>query len=491
MKYFKDLYFGAAEAANDVTSDRDRFLRTYYDRWDLPNLILKQEKSLILGPKGSGKSAAAHYVANTWKKTIGDHAVFENIVDFDELNRTQSPLTRLDSSLVSDEINAPTDAAWRLFVGVRLLDSLIREPHSSVHADPQILSFMESLRRAGLAADDFPQVLRRVRERKGSVSVPKFASLEGKWAESETLSPGQVADAVIEIVVNAKSNCRHLLAIDGLDKAISDRPSYWQTVAALIRVVDSIRRKLQAGGNAHVFVLVMCRSDVFRRVRFSDSAKIAADGGVNMDWGAEFENPLDVILWDYIARKAEVSKATLLGLLPRKVTVASGNKDIEISKYLLQFTRYTPRDMTLLFRQLRDEAGSLRTIDGRQVRRAADRFASENLLIEIISEASGLLDNKVIDAIEQVLGGLPGNYFTSDELALELESNGLSDVTTRNALAEYLFLQGAIGNYNPSARYVQFYHRRHTSKFNRKGPWVLQTGLVYALNIPFRKGYNG
>lgn len=488
MAYIDRLYFGAADALNDADSDRGRFMRTYLDRWNLPKQILEHKKFLILGPKGSGKSAAALYVSLRWKEELGDHAVFDTFVDFDELNRTQSPLTSLDAGLVSKEVNSPTDTAWRLFLGVRLLESLVGDPACNLHGDAQVQKLVRELQKAGLASDDYPQVLRRVRERKGGVSVPRIMSLEVKSTESDTLSPGQVADAVMDIVLSANTPNRHLLAIDGLDKAIVDNQAYWQTVAALVRVVDGVRRRLRVAGNEHIFLLVMCRSDVFRRVRFSDSAKIAADGGIYMDWGAEADNPVDILLWDYLAQKAEISKSGLLSLLPQYVTVAKGGRRFRTPGYLLQFTRYTPRDMTLLFEQIKKLAIRGISLDSAQVRDGADKFASENLLLEIISESTGLLDERLIDALEQVLGSLRQHIFTFEELDEALKEANVHDVIGTGAFAEYLFLQGAIGNWNPDVGYVQFYHRRQANKFNRKGPWILQTGLVYCLNVPFKKG---
>ena len=41
---------------------------------------------------------------------------------------------------------------------------------------------------------------------------------------------------------------------------------------------------------------------------------------------------------------------------------------------------------------------------------------------------------------------------------------------TGRELGEYLFLQGAIGNFDERSGYVQFYHRRDTYKFKRRGP---------------------
>lgn len=483
---FTRLYFGKAAAEREVATDRARFLRTYLDRWDLPRQVSTHEKFLILGPKGSGKSAASFFVEGEWRQTLGDHAVFSTSVDFDELNRTQSPLYRLDKKLVSEEVSSLTDAAWKLFIGIRLLDSLIADNGCNLCRDSQVLKFINDLRKAGLASDDYPQVLRRVRERKGSVSLPKFVSVEFGSTDSDSLSPGQLGDAILKVVEQAETPNRHLLSIDGLDKAIGENDAYWRTLAALIRVGDSICRRLQLVANQSVYILIMCRSDVFRRIRFSDAPKIASDSGVQMEWGTEAQNPLDVQLWEYIARKAEVDVDPLLSLLPEYIRVGGGNK-IYTPKYLLEFTRYTPRDMSLLFTSIQRHVYAYRQATSAQVRAGADRFASNDLLNEIESEATGLLPETVLSRFEQILSALPAHIFDKPELERSMSEAGVSGEISVDEFGEYLFLQGAIGNYRQDSGYVQFYHRRNTAGFNRRGPWMLQTGLTYALNVPFAR----
>jgi hypothetical protein len=486
---FTHLYFGKASAEREIASDRDRFLRTYLDRWNLPQQIRDHDKFLVLGPKGSGKSAAAYYVEFKWKQQFGESAVFSTSVDFDELNRTQTPLYSLDKKLVSEEVSRLTDAAWKLFIGIRLLDSLIADQGCSLGRDPKVLQFVENLRQAGFASDDYPQVLRRVRERKGSISIPLVSSLvSGQLAstDSNSFSPGQLGDAILNLVRTAETENLHLLSIDGLDKAIGENEAYWRTLAALVRVGDTITRKLQLSQNRNVYVLIMCRSDVFRRIRFSDAPKIASDSGVQMEWGAEAQNPLDVLLWEYIAQKAEIDLNHLLRLLPDYVEVGSGQK-IFTPKYLLEFTRYTPRDMSLLFASIQSRSHTYRTVSGAQVRAGADRFASTDLLNEIESEAVGLLPAKVVDRFAQVLSALPSRIIRKDDLVQAIDQAELRNEVSPNDLGEYLFLQGAIGNYKPASGYIQFYHRRNTAAFDRRGPWMLHTGLAYALNVRLSK----
>lgn len=478
---FQDLYFGLAAAEREVALDPVRFRETYLDRHDLPARVATHERFLILGPKGTGKSAAALFVAESWKHTLGASAVFPQRVDFDELNRTQTPLASLDSKLVSADVSTMTDTAWKLFIGVRFLEALIGDAGSSLSHDSQAGRLLSELQAAGLASDDYPRVLRSVRDKKGGFD---FKLLHGDVGSQETdsLSPGQVADALLRLIVTVRTPNRHLLIIDGLDKAITANESYWLTVGALIRVVDHVTRLAQES-QANIFLMLLCRSDVFRRVRFADAPKIAADGGLHIGWLAEAADAKEVLLWDFLGRKAGLTKQEIWSYLPTSVRVGKQGGE-ETLRYLLNFTRYTPRDMSLLFRSLQESGGSGR-LTGAQVRQGADHFASQHLLAEMIAEAVGLLPAKVVDRLESILGSAKKRVITKAQLKKMIADQGLADEIDEFQLGEYLFLQGAIGNYRPAEGYVQFFHRRDAAKYSAAGPWVLHTGLVYANNIPW------
>lgn len=247
---FRALYFGEAAAEKEVAQAPQRFTETYLDLWNIGTKVLRERRFLLLGPKGSGKSAASAFLRLSWENELGPHVVFSRTFDFDQLNTTQTPLTSLDRKLVSDEVTSPTDSAWRLFIGARLLESLFQDPLCNLSRDPQALQFFHRLREVGLASEDYPSVLRQIRERRFSAGFAKLLGLdlldslgfnyEAGRRDGETLSPAQLGEAVLALVARAETPNRHLLAIDGLDKVITQNDSYWQTLAALIRVVNAL-----------------------------------------------------------------------------------------------------------------------------------------------------------------------------------------------------------------------------------------------------------
>jgi hypothetical protein len=485
----KDLYFGMSSAEAEAAADPDLFLRTYYDRWGLKSQLFTPQYFLIVGPKGAGKSAVSEFIRLSLEDRSGEHAVFSKTLNLDQISPGISPLSAITSKLVSEEATGITDSAWRLFLSLRIFELVLQDHSCDLTRDVQVQKLADDLRKSGLAAGDFPSVLRRVRENKTAISLRGLIGKDWASTEVDEVSVTHLGEALIGLILQAKSGNHFLLAIDGLDRIIADNRAYWTTLAALLRVSDDLHKKFRQA-STDVRVLVMCRSDVFRRINFADADKIAGDSALFIDWGAHQTTPADSHLWDYIAAKAEIGPRDLFALLPEFVTVGErkGNaRLIKIAEYLLQFTRSTPRELTMLMKRVQEEipAGGYATSD--RVRVAADNFASRDLLTIVKAEATGTVSSVVQDHLDEVLSNLPSaTELTPEDLRTAISAAGLESDTVR-LFSEFLFMAGLLGNYDPQSGYVQFYHRRDTYKFKRRGPWTINRGLMYAFNIPYSR----
>src|SRR5437763_1052551 len=67
MRY-RDLYFGMSDARNEANSNHEEFIKSYVDFRGIIEDVLDGRKFLILGPKGTGKSAIAWYLRLTESK---------------------------------------------------------------------------------------------------------------------------------------------------------------------------------------------------------------------------------------------------------------------------------------------------------------------------------------------------------------------------------------------------------------------------------------
>lgn len=58
---FDSLYFGKSAAEREVADNEERFVATFYDHWKAYPKFLNGDFFLLLGPKGSGKTAISEY----------------------------------------------------------------------------------------------------------------------------------------------------------------------------------------------------------------------------------------------------------------------------------------------------------------------------------------------------------------------------------------------------------------------------------------------
>jgi hypothetical protein len=489
---FQNLYFGMASTESEVRSQQgaERFFRTFYDRWNLRKRVDSKSFFLVIGPKGAGKSAINEFIRLHLVDKHGEHAVFTQTLNLDEVGPGLTALSEISSKLVSNQPNANTEQAWRLFFSLRLFDLMINDQSCSLVRDPQSLRLHRSLQETGLASSDYPSILRRVRENKLSISFKGLGG-EGTSKQTDQLPVTQVSEALVRLILAAKSANHFMLSIDGLDRIIGDNPAYWATLAALLRVADDLHNRLTTAA-ADIRLFIMCRSDVLRRIRFADADKISGDSSLFIDWGAQQTIPIDSALWDYLATKAEISVEQLFAYFPGTVTVGQRvgrPRTVAIADYLLQVTRSTPRELTLLMKRIQDQLPSRGYITSERVRAAVDEFASRDLLTIVIAESTGILHDKLGDNLDDILSAIPAaSNVTKSDLTAAVTAAGL-DADLTDDLAEFMFMAGLLGNFDPETGYVQFYHRRDTYKFKRNGPWVLHNALMYAFNIPYSRSH--
>jgi len=487
---FEKLYFGMASAESEVRTPEgaSNFFRTFYDRWNLQAKIEKRSFFLIVGPKGVGKSAINEYIRLYLIDRHGESSVFSKTLNLDEVSFGRSPLSDLSSKLVSSSNTLITEEAWRLFIGLRLFDLLFEDQSCIIGRDPQAIKLRDDLRRAGLASSDYPTVLRRLREGKIVFGIKSIGG-EGSTKATDEVQITQLSEALFQLIRTAETPNHFMLSIDGLDRIISQNSYYWLTLAALLKVAEEFHLKL-VRSVADVRLYVMCRSDVLRRIRFADADKVVGDATLFVDWSAQQTVVRDSPLWDYLAAKASIRVDKLLSYFPDQITVGmrSGRpRHIPALDYIFQFTRSTPREMSMLMKQIQERVPNSGYVTSDRIRAAADEFASRGLLTIITAESTGILQDQLGDRLGEILSAMPfSQNIGRAELAGAVVSAGL-DQSLVDELAEFMFMAGILGNYTPETNYVQFYHRRDTYTFKRNGPWSLHVGLTYAFNIPFTK----
>ncbi|MGP9608398.1 P-loop ATPase, Sll1717 family [Glutamicibacter sp. AOP33-2CA-4] len=488
MKNVHNLDFGEVSAEREFAIDEEEFFRRYLDVWNVEKKFHRKGFFLVLGPKGCGKTAVGYYCQKLLEKKYGEELVINSSLNMDDLAPNISQLSSLTSKLVSEDAQGVTISAWKLFIAIEFAKMVQRDQGSALNSEPGFVTLMKDLTAAGLASGEFPTVLRAVRESKLTLTAKILGGFENKKSSSESISIGVLGATLLDLIMSYSTSSNYLLTIDGLDRIIGDKPAYWLSVASLITAASAIHYKLTAKAK-HMNLLVMCRTDVFRKVRLADADKVVGDQSIYVDWANQQTKTIDNFLWDYLAKKANISVEELLELFPDKVDVGMksqyGSRSIDGIYFLFTSTRATPREMTMLMRQVQDATPSGGILTGPRLRNAVDNFASRDLITILNAESSGILPDSVQSRLGEIISSLPSaRQIDLVDLEKSISSANL-DQNTRSAIVEFLFMAGWIGNMDPNTNYIQFYYRRDTYSLKPSGPWALHRGLQYAFNVPY------
>lgn len=121
---YSDLYFGMSDSRNEVNENRDEFIRSYVDLNGILEEILNGGKFLVLGPKGTGKSALAWYLLAT--QLSGQHLT--SVQDASSLPLAEVPRLQTGQPVGPER----TVVAWKFILLCNYLELLLRGKYSEV-----------------------------------------------------------------------------------------------------------------------------------------------------------------------------------------------------------------------------------------------------------------------------------------------------------------------------------------------------------------------
>jgi hypothetical protein len=499
---YKDLYFGKSDSKKEASTQPDDFLRSYVDLDNSVSKVISGEKTLVLGPKGTGKSALAWYL----QQTSGRGAYISRVRDAQTL-----PLSEIPNLKTGQEAGIQrTVTAWKLillanYLDVVLLDTSVRFPELQ-----EAKRVWRILRDFGLMGADSGRKLLSIAGPGIQVQIdtraPHYRSESGSSLNIYSLIPHMTRWAQ-----TATSANRHILTLDGLDSIYLNDEKYDESMTALLQAWFGINQDLRSSRGS---VVLLIRNDVFSRIALSlpDSQKMRDDEGIQLDWrvftgGMEEQSPL----FRLVNRKAGLElgrgEIDVLSYFPQNIVVSHskgasrhGRGDHTLSRlqYLLNLTRHTPRDVLRLFEEIRQtaESGSFDIPDPMAlpqevIREGAMRYCNNYFVGAIQNEFAG--DEGGPQAASGALDALQfvgKHHFTRSEFRSRLDGAHPELVEQSDRLLRLLFMAGAIGNLVPGSakNYAQFYHRKDNAQIYLQGSFILHNALVRAWGIPFESG---
>lgn len=477
MISFKDIQFGQASAELEGSYYPDLLLEGFCDPWDIIEKVLKGPSCIFLGYKGAGKSSIGEHMrltAESDENLFVDHTFLS---DFPYAN-----FSKIVSGEAEPESRFPT--AWSWIITLSLLGSFSKDEGSQSSNDDDFISSILALKEVGLLP------ARSIKEVVLASSKPKFKAklpilLEIEWdannKKANDLDFLHVIEHLKKVMLNFRSENRHILVIDGLDDILLQKEIQYQSIAALVLEVTRLNTLLHTN-NVPAKVVILCRTELFERLPGPNKNKFRQDLSVELDWFHNPHTPESSNLVHLAKKRAQMSdpevRDVFLQFFPREVN----NKPI--LQFLIMHTRHTPRDFIQLLSHIQ-QCSTKRSVDDKNIFAGVKSYASKYFMPEIKDELVGYFDQSKIDGIFMALSTIKKRKFTNSDVSDCLRGGGILHGENLNEILNTLFNCSAIGNVSTSntGEHFSFRYRNRHAFFKSDEKIILHTGLKKAMNI--------
>lgn len=489
---YVDLYFGKSDSKNELADNREEFVRSFVDLRGAVASVLDARTFLVLGPKGTGKSALAWYLEASVEENSPHMAM---VRDASSLPLAEVPRLKTGQSDGPER----TVVAWKFILLCNLLELLIKDQGCSSTRDPEVIRVTNLLRDWGFMGDAVGRALTQGTKTTTTIPIPGLGELY-KRESGNQLNIYNLIPYMEQWVVEASSDTRHVLLLDGLDSILLNDARYDESLSSLVQAAYQVNQKL-ADANATGSVVLLLRNDIFSRVALllPDSQKMRDDMSLDLDWrvlsgAAGVHAPLIELVNRKAANALQLDEVDILSYFPAEIEVGSRGdrvRRIPVLQYLLNMTRHTPRDVLRIFEEIRRvEASGIfdpttSILSQEVIREGVVQYASKYFVDAVKNEFAGSETGPLrAEAALKALKALNRQNFDRAEFKSALTQVG-GEPTDADRLLTLLFYAGAIGNSTGigDRSYMQFYHRRDDVEIYLHGSFILHNALIHAWSL--------
>lgn len=479
---FRRIDFGYAEAKFELEKSPRLLRQGYLDLGGAEMKVLDSHEFLVLGYKGSGKSAIGARLRLLSQDSPGLYA-------------TEGPISVAELPLDGFKGIAPEgiDALQRYQYGwqLLLLSGLVLRIADDGAADKDSLEAAREARAQLLASGvqlSSPRSLKRLSTTKvdSKVSLPRF------YERTESLQPTSHENAVLIWIAYLEAVCesfrstkKHYYFFDGLDdmRLIGEGKSL--LLAGLLQAADHVNEVVRVGG-APLKVVLACRTDVYGRIDSPRAGKIRRDFAVEMDW---YQNPREVSRSHLVAmtnKRARLVDPSLDDLFktffPARLLGRSAQEAV------IEQTRHTPRDLLQLLKIVQKQVADVGPLSRENILGGFADYSETYFMDEAHDAMRFYFDEPVRAQAMDLLGTLRHRTFTLDEMTEAAKSPRFKRLDLAEML-KVLFDNGFVGNKTAggptkySEDYYRFQYKSTRATLRWDEEFALHFGLWKALNV--------
>lgn len=469
---FETLDFGEMDAALEATERPELLKEGYYDYNQAVQHVLDGRTWLILGPKGSGKSAVLEHIRLRWEGRWDRFYTGWNLAGF--------PVNDVTRIMMGQSPGASRNqAAWEFILLLRVIESLASD--EGLRSDSGFAPIVTKLKARGLITTDWTGAVVAWTGSTFKLDLKLF-SAEAR-AEPAEITPIEANAHLRDLVSGCRTDSRHIIALDGLDSFFFEQSDEWTSLAGLMQAALTLNRWLSET-ELPVSIVLAARSDVVDVLPGPEINRLKSHS-VYLDWHANGIGSRNH-LWKLLTQKAAVTHPALRSVVGQYLTrrVAIGPHS-ELTEYLLDQTRLLPRDAVVLMRYLQRNYRGSGTVPEENAKKAVRSYSEEYFVGEIFDNLAGVLKGnraRNLEAFKDALRTSPSRFFTFQYVVDEVAGE-LADVEVKQLLKQ-MYEVGGIGIRN--GNYTDFVYRRvGGGGFTTRYGFMLHDALTRAWNRPW------
>ena len=486
MVMFKEISFGFKSAEAERRRRPELLLEGFFEKSDMIDDLVNGAYYLVLGYKGSGKSAIAEHLALMSQQR---EQLFVDTILLRDFPYEQVP------KVVPGEIGTSvrTNLAWSILLLLKLFESLCRDEGLRIETGADLAEIRAGLQRLNLIPKrKFRDLVLASREIDLGLELSKtFKTGIKSTYEPPIMVLSHVRDVLRDLVCQAVTESRHLLIIDGLDEVFNLFSDTYQTLASLVHEVDELNSEFDRVG-ACAKILLLCRTDLFERLPSANANKLR-DYAVVLDWYHKPGDPLASDLYSVAHQRALLAgykgSNVLEECLPAVISRSFG-EDLPTHRYIMDHTRHTPRDFLQLLNHIQRETKGMGGPNESAILDGLREYSLNYFLPEVKDELAGYFDPDQVDLCFRIVGGLRRREFELEELIQYSRESGYDGRLDLREALRVLFDCSAVGNIvyrprkgRPPGSYFTFRYRNRNASVNYKERFVLHRGVWKALNL--------
>lgn len=484
MGDFNKIQFGKADADSELAYASNLLIEGYFDSYEyVENILSRPDIFLVIGSKGSGKTALACKL-----KTLGSYNDSKLFVksyslkdfpynDFDQiLPGKEAPETRYPMN-------------WDFLLCVAIINSIFDDEMAELSIETDIKKARNIFGKLGLIEDiDLSDLVKTVVKKEFEINLrgcfkAKFTPESSKKDLMDKLFRG-----VMKFCKSIQTPNQHIITIDGLDDVLTGRKRQLSSLSALISGTSYIN-KLLAMNHINVKIVLLCRMELIDRLKDPNMNKIVIDSKLHLDWYQDIGNVSDTNLVKLINHRAKTSLKKEVDVFNdyffSGFTSETSSADVTLKK-LLDATRYTPRDMIQLMNHIqRVTSGSI--VRPEDVKAGIKNYSKNYFKGEIRDELVGLIDNNEIDLVFELIMAYGKSSFTLSEIEAKASSDDRFSNFNFKKVFSALYNCNAIGNYEIETKHFSWKARNRESNYSPNQMIIVHRGLHKALELTFRQ----